>query len=60
VSQKDIHDKAEKERERLTALKMDEEARQREAEREKIRDKEIRRIHAKIKSAFRPHRPRAV
>jgi len=48
----DIHEEADKERERRAAAKMEEETRQREVERERARDREIQEIHETIKSTY--------
>lgn len=48
----DINEKAEAERERLAALKLEEEAKKAEIERQKARDREIKEINKKLKGKF--------
>jgi len=49
----DIHEKAQKERERLAALEAEEEAKRLESERQKIQVREIKENHRKLKGTYR-------
>lgn len=48
----DINTKAENERERQAAIKMEEEAKQAEVERHKVREREVKEIHQKLKGTY--------